>query len=329
MQLRRVVSGRAAAVWLWILCLCAGAPVPAATGQAPALQAPAASRIDGDTLTADLRTIAAPELEGRLTGSAGGRRARALIGERFARLGLLPIDGSFEQRFSFSEKRSDGVREFPDAANVIGLLPGTAEPRTYLVVGAHYDHLGMVDGRVFPGADDNASGVAALLAIAGWLGHHPPPASILFVAFDGEEQGLQGSKYFVANPPVPLDRITAMINMDMIGRGDAGTLFAAGTHPNPKLRPAVEAAGAGKRLKVAFGHDQPPARAGGQQDWTNSSDHGPFHRAGIPYLYFGVEDHADYHKPTDTADRIPRDFYLEATAVILDTVLRVAEGVGK
>ena len=144
---------------------------------------------------------------------------------------------------------------------------------------------------------------SAVLAAARWFRAHPPRQSVLFVAFDGEEQGLQGARQFVANPPVQLDRVSTVVNMDMIGRGDKNVLFVAGTHHYPELKPAVEDAAKGRPIAVTFGHDQPGLRQG--EDWTQSSDHGPFHAARVPFLYFGVEDHPDYHKPTDTADKIP------------------------
>jgi hypothetical protein len=89
--------------------------------------------------------------------------------------------------------------------------------------------------------------------------------------------------------------------------------------------PLVKDAASGRDIKLAFGHDAPPSQGGGLEDWTNSSDHGPFHAAGIPFVYFGVEDHPDYHKPTDTADKIPRKFYQEASELVLDVVVRLAD----
>ncbi|MGH9373485.1 MAG: M28 family peptidase [Vicinamibacterales bacterium] len=327
---RHARHGRLAAAWLAIGLLCLGGdrqPLAARANvlQAPARQARAAVRIDEERLIQDVRTLASPDLEGRLTGSAGSRRARAIIVERFERLQLRPFNGSYEQAFSFTQTRGGRKQEFPDASNVMGYITGRRDPQSYIVVSAHFDHLGVREGKTYPGADDNASGVAALLAIAGWFVEHQPGKSLLFVAFDAEEQGLQGSKHFVAHPPVPLDRIAAVVNMDMIGRGDANRLFVAGTHHHPSLKPVVSAAASGRALEVAFGHDTPSAQASGADDWTNSSDHGPFHAAGIPFLYFGVEDHPDYHKPTDTADKIPRRFYREATELVLETVRRMAE----
>ena len=289
-----------------------------------AAQARAAERVDAAQLLKDVQTLSAAELEGRLTGSAGSRQARALILERFKTLRLQPVNGTYLQPFSFATGRGAGARTFGDAANVMGMVPGTRERDRFVLVTAHYDHLGSRNGQVFHGADDNASGVAAMLQIARWLRANPQPVSVLFVAFEGEEQGLQGAKAFVARPPVDLTRVIAVVNMDMIARGDRNVLFAAGTHHYPALRPVVAAASAGRTITVRFGHDRPGVA--GEDDWTHSSDHGPFHGAGVPFVYFGVEDHSDYHKPTDTSDRIPRAFFVEAVDVVLDTVVRLASG---
>ena len=295
--------------------------VPAAVAQ-PA----APARVDADRLVQDLQALASPQLEGRRTGSPGNARARAFIVDRFKALQLEPLGGSFEQKFSFTDGGRGGSGSAIDAANVVGLLPGRTERDRFVVIGAHYDHLGIRSGELYPGADDNASGVAALIAIAQYLRIHPVAVSLVFVAFDAEEQGLQGARHFVAHPPIPLDRIVALVNMDMLGRGDKNVLFVSGTHPYPALRPVVEEAAKGRPITVKFGHDQ--GGVPGVEDWIQSSDHGPFHAARVPFLYFGVEDHADYHKPTDTADKIPRAFYVEAANLVLDTVTRLAQAPG-
>ena len=285
------------------------------------------SRIDAARLMQDVQALSAPALEGRLTGSPGGLRARALVLGWMKEIGLQPIDGSHEQPFSFSQTRGPAKQDFPDAMNLIGWIPGTRERDRYVLVTAHYDHLGVRNGQTHHGADDNASGVAAMLAIARWFAANRPAASLVFVAFDGEEEGLQGAKHFVAHPPIDLKRVSAVVNMDMVGRGDKNIIYVAGTHHHPALKPLVDEASAGRRIVVRFGHDRPGLR--GEEDWTNSSDHAAFHAAGVPFLYFGVEDHADYHKPTDTADKIPRDFYVEAAELVLDTVKRLADAAPK
>jgi Zn-dependent M28 family amino/carboxypeptidase len=176
-------------------------------------------------------------------------------------------------------------------------------------------------GAVHPGADDNASGVAVLLQVAAYVARHPLRHSVVFVAFDGEEQGLQGAKHFVAHPPIELKRIRLMVNLDMVSRSDTASIVASGTAFDATLKDLVNRAAAGRRLTVRFGHDRPPAAAGGEADWTHQSDQGPFHDAGVRTLYYGVEDHADYHKPGDTPDRIPRSFFSEVAELVLQTLI--------
>jgi Zn-dependent M28 family amino/carboxypeptidase len=296
---------------------------PSAIAQQAAPAGPA-TRIDdaaAQRLMQDLRTLSSPQMEGRLTGTAGSRRAQAYIRERFAQIKVQPIEGSHEQKFSFTGAKPEVQQNFPDAVNLMGLIAGRERDR-FVLVTAHYDHLGVRDGQTFHGADDNASGVAAMLAVASWFAGHQPAATLLFVAFDAEEQGLQGAKHFVAKPPIDLRRITAVVNLDMIGRGDKNVIFAAGTHHYPHLKAPVAEAAKWRKLSVRFGHDR--SDVPGEKDWTHSSDHGPFHDAGVPFLYFGVEDHPDYHEPTDTSDKIPKAFYLEATELALDAVIRLA-----
>ena len=165
-----------------------------------------------------------------------------------------------------------------------------------------------------------------MLAAAEYFTHHQPRRSILFIAFDGEEEGLRGSTFFIAHPPIPLKAIALEVNLDMVSRGDKNELFVAGTYFSPELKDPLAAVSRGRHLTLLFGHDRPIDLAG--DNWTKASDHGPFHDAGIPFLYFGVEDHPDYHKPTDTADKIPRGFFVEAANLIVDTVIIFDTGGG-
>ena len=275
------------------------------------------ARVDADRLFDDVRTLSQPAFEGRLPGTPGSHKAQAVILERFRALGLKPVVAgpsgpTYEQTFSVSEK-------LPEATNLMGSLTGSDEPERFTTVTAHYDHLGVRNGQIYPGADDDASGVAAMLAAADYFAHHRSRRSILFIAFDGEEEGLRGSAYFIAHPPVPLKAIALDVNLDMVARGDKNELFVAGTYFSPELKDPVVAAARGRHLTLLFGHDRPTDLRG--ENWTNASDHGPFHDAGIPFLYFGVEDHPDYHRPTDTADKIPRAFFAEAANLIVDTLL--------
>jgi hypothetical protein len=122
--------------------------------------------------------------------------------------------------------------------------------------------------------------------------------------FDAEEAGLQGAQAFVKAPPVPAGRLALNVNFDMVSRSATREIFVAGPGRWPALLPILQPAAAKSPVTVRFGHDT----GGGQNDWTTQSDHGAFHAAGIPFVYVGVEDHPDYHQPTDTADKIAPDF---------------------
>lgn len=272
-------------------------------------------RADEPTLLQDLRVLSADEMEGRQAGTAGGARARAYLLERLVEAGVRPLP---EQPFEYPFNLVASARSSARGVNVLGYVEGTRYPDRYLIVSAHYDHEGIRDGQVQNGADDNASGVAALLALAEHFARERPDHSILFALFDAEEDGLQGSRAFIANPPVPLDSVVLNVNMDMVGRGDNNELYAAGTYHHPWLRPVLARAAEGSSVTLRFGHDKPDGSAG--DDWTRASDHGSFYEAGIPFVYFGVEDHPDYHRPTDDWERIPVPFFIGAVALMQDAL---------
>ena len=257
----------------------------------------AAPPIDVEALMATVRTLSSPEFEGRRSGTPGGEKARQWVAQRFKAIGLEPLESS---------------------TNVVGLCKGKGRGDRAIVVSAHFDHEGVRNGQIYFGADDNASGVAVLLAIAEYCKRTPFEHDIVFASFDAEEQGLQGARAFVAKPPIAKDRIALNINLDMVARGDRGELYAAGTYHWPTTRPPLEAVARRAPIKLLFGHDRP---SDGKDDWTRQSDHGAFHAAGIPFVYFGVEDHADYHKPTDTADKINPTFFRQSAETILDAVI--------
>jgi len=280
----------------------------------PAAAAPA--RISADELMRVVRELASPKYEGRLAGSSGGRAARAYIAAELKAIGVEPLSPSgYEEPFQFGAVRG--------AANLTGRVRGTNAAAKVMLVTAHYDHLGIRGGQLYPGADDNASGVAAMLGLARYLQAHPLRRDVIVAAFDAEEADLEGSKAFVAHPPVPLARMAIDVNLDMLSRNDANEIFAAGAYHYPWLAPIVADVQRRSAVKVLAGHDRPVGSAGMVDDWTMQSDHGSFHKAGVPFIYFGVEDHPDYHKPTDTADKIDPRFYRNVVEMILDAVLEL------
>ncbi len=288
--------------------------------QAAAQAKPAASRINGDRLMSTVTTIADPKWEGRAAGSPGGLAARAFVADRFKSAGLQPASGNYVHPFKYTRKTPSGVQE-GDGANLLGICPGTDPKLPYFVVTAHYDHLGIREGQIYPGADDNASGVSVLLELAAFCQKSPFRHSILFAALDAEERGLQGARALVANPPVPKDRLGLNLNLDMVSRNDKREIYVAGTYHYPDLKAPLDEVARRAKIKVLFGHDKPGTGAAAAEDWTQQSDHGPFHDAKIPFIYFGVEDHPDYHKPTDTADKINRGFFVDVAETILDSLL--------
>jgi hypothetical protein len=274
--------------------------------------APRSKVIDAAQLLRDIETLSADDMQGRKTGTEGGAKARAYIVEAFKRYRLQPFGADYLQPFTFTRNGKSY-----QGNNVVGYIRGKSQPARYLVVSAHYDHLGVIKDEIYNGADDNASGVAALLAMADYFDKHSPAHSIVFVAFDGEEFGLQGSQQFVKSPPLDLKSVVADVNMDMVSHNDREELYAAGAHPYPFLKPYLDEIAAHAPVHLIEGHDDP---ALGRDDWTEMSDQGAFHKVGIAFIYFGVEDHKDYHKPTDDFANINQPFFVHATETILSTV---------
>jgi hypothetical protein len=280
----------------------------------PAARAQAVPALDSARLIADISALAADSMEGRRIGTPGGARARAYLLHEFSRIGLAPVRDSFPSHFT-AKARAGEV----EGVNLIGMIRGTKQADRYLVVSAHYDHLGVRDGVIYNGADDNASGTAAVLAMAQWFKAHPPEHSVIFALFDGEESGLLGAKDFVANPPVPLDRIIADVNLDMVSRNVKGELYASGATPNPSMKPLLDSIAAIAPVKLLLGHDT----GIGENNWIQQSDQGPFATKKIPFMYFGVEDHPDYHKPGDKIGHIEPGFYYHCVQTIAEFVRRL------
>ena len=235
------------------------------------------ARMKGDALA-----LAAAE-GGRAPGTPGHRQAGAHIEKAFKAAGLKPFAGrSFRAPL-----------DRPGRNNLLGVVPGTLKKDEYLVLCAHYDHLRAGDAGIFPGADDNASGVAVLLELARHYAKHPPARSVLFAAFDGEEEGRLGSKEFVAGLPASVrEKVNAALNFDTVGRLGSGKILALGSGSSDKWPHILRGAG------FVTGYDYAAAED------LDSSDQASFIEAGVPALQFFSGAHADYHKTSDTADKI-------------------------
>ena len=267
--------------------------------------------IDTEMLVNDFRTLASDEMEGRKTGTRGNLKAREYLVKRFKEEGAQAFNGSFIHEFTFTDSKTDEVNT---GKNVIGVVPGKTDE--VIVISAHYDHVGVKEGLIYNGADDNASGTAALIAFIDYFSQNQPEHTLVFAAFDAEEMGLQGAKAFVGNSAF-LDKVVMNINMDMIAQNTKNELYASGTYHNPELKTILENTDTGD-VKLLFGHDRPEQ---GHNDWTHSSDHGPFYAKGKKFIYFGVEDHQHYHKSTDEIKTIPIKFYEKSTRLILRAVV--------
>ena len=190
--------------------------------------------LDSNYLIRNLAFLTSPATAGRETGTQGNLLAQSYIVNQFDSLRLAKAGDSWLQPFKL---RSDTSKT---GHNVIGIIKGSRYPDSYLVITAHYDHLGTRNGNIYFGADDNASGTANLLALAQYFTQNPPQHSLILVAFDAEEKGLLGSRYFVDNLPVPQSQILMNLNMDMVSRNDNNEIFASGTFHYPFLKKYVD-----------------------------------------------------------------------------------------
>ena len=290
----------------------------AATAEAAERTALVAAResIKAAELKRHVEVLADDSFEGREAGSRGGQAASVYLAREFQRHKLKPAGdgGTYFQSF------------FGNCRNVIGLIEGSDPDlkRQFVVICGHYDHVGYgtrrnsngPTGYIHNGADDNASGVAAVLetieAVATLT--QPPKRSILFALWDSEENGLNGSKHWVQHPTVPLGAITAAINLDMVGRLRNERLTIYGTRTSIGLRRQVCEANRDCNLLLDF-------------DWTmnDDSDHHSFFAAGVPVMMFHTGLHEDYHRPSDDAAKVNAEGIERIARLLFNTTLALAD----
>jgi hypothetical protein len=259
-------------------------------------------------LKSDVEYLASDSLEGRESGTEGERLAAAFIANRMKEIGLTEKgEEGFMQTFDFLPK-ANPHKETMDTSktirisNVLGMIDNGATKT--VVIGAHYDHLGHgisgslhaeKDGAIHNGADDNASGVALMLALADELKNSEAvkESNYLFMAFSGEEMGLLGSNYYCKNPTINLEEVHYMLNFDMVGRLDTSKGLAInGVGTNPNWTTELEKAN-WDNLPFVYG-----------ESGTGPSDHTSFYLQDVPILHFFTGQHEDYHKPTDDVGKI-------------------------
>ena len=253
----------------------------------------------------DVAFLASDSLAGRERGSDGGRAAAAFLAGQLRRIGWQPFERAYRHEFVRSPKRRRGRNRQPESPllmqNVVAVSRPAATGERYLVVGAHYDHVGLGDrggsfgprGLVHNGADDNASGTAAVLDLARRLFRDPLPAGsrpIMLVLFDGEEGGLFGSQAFAQQHR---RRIAAMINLDMVGMLSQSRVYVWGATTAPAFASALD------RMQAATG-----LSLDRRAEHIVRSDHWSFYEHDIPYLMLHTGLHPDYHRPADDADRL-------------------------
>jgi aminopeptidase YwaD len=297
---------------------------------------------DTARIRSDIDYLASDALEGRGTGTPGNDSAAAYLAREYARLGLTKIDrastcpemragvrecvvgrASYLQYFSARSVAAAhaGLRGELPTQNVVAMQPG-ADPSLrgeYLVIGAHYDHLGRssfdamdpdAKDAIRHGADDNASGTAAVLELARRFHAAPARRPIIFVNFSGEELGVLGSEYFVAHAPVALDSIDAMLNFDMVGRLRNDKLIVYGVATAREMRAILDSANLAR----------PPLSISAVGDGFGPSDHASFYAKQIPVLQFFTDMHEDYHRATDVTSKIN----VPGEARVIDYAERVA-----
>jgi hypothetical protein len=319
----------------------AALPPPRYPSRAPLARLPAV--FDGAAMAAHVQWLADPARDGRGLGTPGLEASARYVAEVFRAVGIKPARSStppgvpavtmiganlddYFQDFAFTPS---GAQQPVKARNVIGVLPGAnpAFANEAVVVSAHYDHLGRSGpgvrvgevGQVHPGADDNASGVAVLLELARTLAAAgAPPRTIVFVAFSAEESGLQGSKHYVANPlPVPLAGIRSVLNLDTVGRLGNGEVTALATGTASEWQHVFRG--------ITFSTGIPTRSIPGA---SQSSDQQSFIDRGIPGVQLFTGAHLDYHRVTDTADKVDVAGLVKVATVAREAVDYLAQRPG-
>jgi hypothetical protein len=283
-----------------------------------------AQQFDVTKISEHVKTLSSDAMQGRGTGKEGEKMAADYIQKQFKKLKLKPLgeNKTYLQAFPF-KGGAHGEGEAGIANNIAGFLDNKAA--TTIIIGAHYDHLGMGDQgssldanpqeKIHNGADDNASGVAGVIELARFLSTNSitEKNNFLFLCFSGEELGLFGSKYFTEHPTIDFANVNYMINMDMIGRLDPQTkmLMVHGTGTSPVWEPLV------KKL------ESENVKIKTDSSGTGPSDHTSFYLKDIPVLHFFTGSHGDYHKPTDDWEKINYKGEADVLTVIAKLILEL------
>ncbi|MCH9661671.1 MAG: M28 family peptidase [Bacteroidetes bacterium] len=297
-----------------------------------------ANTITAEDLSTHLYAFASDKMEGRMTGSSGQKMAAEYLKNFYVEHGIqAPINkGAYFQDIpaSYFSRMNDPK----GSENVVAFIPGSEKPDEVIVLSAHYDHVGMENGEVYNGADDDGSGTVSMLEIAEAFQQavkdgKGPKRSLLFLHVTGEEIGLYGSRYYTENPLFPLENTVCNLNTDMIGRIDPNKadnpnyIYLIGSDKlSQELHDVSEAVAkeySDLELDYTFNDENDPNR------FYYRSDHYNFAKNNIPVIFYFNGVHEDYHKPTDTPDKIEYELMSKRAQLIFHTAWEVANREGR
>lgn len=293
--------------------------------------------ISETNLSKNLYVIASDEMEGRNTGEPGQKKAGQYIIDRYKELGILNPPGTVDyyQKVPSEFMKKGFAPKLNDSENIWAFIPGAEKPEEIVVISAHYDHIGMKNGEVYNGADDDGSGTVAVMEIAKAFQQakkegFPPKRSILFLHVTGEEHGLHGSRYYSENPLFPLSNTVVDINIDMIGRRDSINghkengkyVYVIGSDRlSSELHTINEEMNqkyVGLNLDYKYNDRKDPERI------YFRSDHYNFAKKGVPAIFYFNGTHEDYHGANDTPDKIEYDLLAMRTKLAFSVAWEIA-----
>lgn len=291
--------------------------------------------ISKQNLINNLSVLASDEMEGRKTGEFGQKMAANFIRDYYKALNIPPAPGTDDYFQKVPSKAMQALfsPKLNDSENIVAYIEGSEFPNEYIVISAHYDHVGMANGEIYNGADDDASGTSAVMEIArlfqkAKLAGNGPKRTVVFLHCTGEEYGLFGSKYYVNHPLFPLSETICNLNIDMIGRTDykykkeeqyiylvgsdkiSNELHEVSEMMNEKYAHLI--------LDYEFNAENHPEQI------YYRSDHYNFAKKNIPVIFYYNGTHADYHKPTDTVEKIEFDKMRNRIKLIFATAWQIA-----
>ncbi len=281
---------------------------------------------ENPTVLEHLQVLSSDEFLGRKFASEGSLKSQSYLVSILTALDVPAFQNKYRHHF---ERNSFFTSK--QGTNIIAYIPGSLHINKYIVLSAHYDHLGTKGNDVYNGADDNASGTAALLHYANLLKHKPLSHSVIFLFTDGEEVDLLGAKAFILEQKKLLASIKLNINLDMIAGGKrtkklrfiSRNLSQVMSHKNltgfAKLQEHLKN-NSSTHLTTGFRNSRSTGSNIKRTNWLMASDHGVFNNAGIPFIYFGVGSHKHYHSEFDDFENINQDFYLTVIDIIFKQI---------